>query len=113
MCFPFSFGGSSSKKRKGSSSAGEKKRRDRPDSDALRGTGAPVAEVEEKRRSSDKPRKRSSKESPRREKVEDRRHEDRAGQDVYRSRAQYRAPLNLEVPSTTFSHTSLLPQTLP
>ena len=101
MCFPFSFGASPSKKRKGassSSSAGEKKRRERTSSDALRGDGAPVAEMQEKRRSSSRPRKTRSKESPRRERVEDRRYDDRAN-DVYRSRGQYRAPLNLEVPS--------------
>lgn len=101
MCFPFSFGASSPKKRKGaspsSSAAGEKKRRERPHSDALRGDGAPVAEVQEKRRSSEsRPRKTRSRESPRRE---EHRYEDRAGSDVYRSRAQYKAPLNLEVPS--------------
>lgn len=101
MCFPFLFGGSGSKKRKGSSSAGEKKRRERPPSDALRGEGAPVAEVEEKRRSTDRPRKTRSKESPRRERVEDRQQEYRDSSNVYRSRAQYRAPLNLDVPSTS------------
>jgi hypothetical protein len=101
MCWGFKLGFSSQKKSK-SSSSGEKKRRDGTD-EPLRGKGkATVAEVSEKRRSSETHRKRRSADSTslrssRREKDE---HRPRSQpyDDVYQSRESYRPALNLEVP---------------
>jgi hypothetical protein len=102
MCWCFSFGFASNKKHKSSPSS-EKKRRDRPD-DALRGEGIPVvAEVSEKRRSSETHRKRRSGESvtprsSRREREEHRPSSQSYDDDVYRSRDSYRPALNVQVP---------------
>lgn len=115
MCWCFPFGLSNTQKRK-ASSASEKKRRERPPApQSLHGNGVPVvADVQEKRRSKEAPRKRKSKEtipprSPRREREDrrprqDRTHQDYARQDyhyqdAYRSREQYRPALNVQVPN--------------
>jgi hypothetical protein len=104
MCWCFSFGFSSKKKPK-SSSSGEKKRRDRPD-EPLQGKGKTVvAEVSEKRKSSETHRKRrsgdsTSPRSSRREKEEHRPKSQPYHDDVYQSRGSYRPSLNLEVPET-------------
>jgi hypothetical protein len=102
MCWCFSFGFSSSKKKQ-ASSPGEKKRRDGPDQ-PLHGKGkAVVAEVSEKRRSSETHRKRRSGDSttprsPRREKEEHRPRSQQHHDDAYPSRESYRPALNVQVP---------------
>jgi hypothetical protein len=101
MCWGFKLGFSSQKKSK-TSSSGEKKRRDGPD-EPLRGKGkAVVAEVSEKRRSSETHRKRRSADStsPRSSRREKDEHRPRSQpyDDVYQSRESYRPALNLEVP---------------
>jgi hypothetical protein len=102
MCWCFSFGFSGSKKKQ-TSSAGEKKRRDGPDQ-PLHGKGkAVVAEVSEKRRSSDTHRKRRSGESttprsPRREKEEHRPRSQEYRDDTRPTRESYRPDLNVQVP---------------
>ncbi|KAF2877123.1 hypothetical protein BDV95DRAFT_625160 [Massariosphaeria phaeospora] len=104
MCWCFPFGLPGGKKRK-SSSSGEKKRRERPVSDSLHGHGEPVvAEVEEKRRSKETPRKKRSREtvtprSPRRDKEERRPRQPSQAPDAHRSRGQHRPDLNVQVPA--------------
>ncbi|KAH3948980.1 hypothetical protein HBI56_002080 [Parastagonospora nodorum] len=103
MCWCFSFGLSSKKKRQSSSSSGEKKRRDVPD-EPLHGKGKTVvAEVSEKRRSSETHRKRrtgesTSPRSSRREKEEHRPRTQQYRDDTYPSRDSYRPSLNVQVP---------------
>lgn len=103
MCWCFSFGLSSKKKRPNSSSSGEKKRRDVLD-EPLHGKGkAVVADVSEKRRSSEMHRKRRSGEgtSPRSSRREKEEHRPRTQQyhgDAYQSRDLYRPSLNVQVP---------------
>jgi hypothetical protein len=102
MCWCFSFGFSSNKKKQ-SSSSGEKKRRHGPDQ-SLHGKGETVvAEVSEKRRSSETHRKRRSGDSttprsPRREKEEHRPRSQQYHDDPYPSRDSYRPDLNVQVP---------------
>jgi hypothetical protein len=104
MCWCFPFGLSSNKKRKDTSS-GERKRREKPATESLHGTGVPlVAEVQEKRRSKETPRKRRSGESvtprsPRRDREEHRPRQQSQHQDAYRSSYQNRPPLNVQVPN--------------
>lgn len=101
-CFPF---GTSNKKKRNSTSSSEKKRRERPAADPLHGNGVPiVAEVQEKRRSRETPRKKRSKEtvttrSPRREREEPHSRQDYQYRDTYSSRDQYRPALNMQVPN--------------
>jgi hypothetical protein len=103
MCWCFSFSSLGKKKRQSSSSSGEKKRRDGQE-EALRGKGRPVvAEVSEKRKSSDTHRKRRSGESTsprssRREKEEHRPKSQHYYDDAYQRRESYRPSLNVQVP---------------
>ncbi|KAF2643380.1 hypothetical protein P280DRAFT_251496 [Massarina eburnea CBS 473.64] len=102
MCFCFPFGLSNNKKRK-SSSSGEKKRWDRTPPESLRGDGRGLlAEVEEKRASAERSKSKRSRESPRRERDEFHQQYNRANEDVYRSRAQYRTPMHVEVPDVCY-----------
>jgi hypothetical protein len=102
MCWCFSFGLSSKKKPQVSSSR-EKKRRDAPD-EPLHGRGkVVVADVTEKRRSSETHRKRRSAEStsPRSSRREREEHRPRSQQyydDAYQSRESYKPSLNVQVP---------------
>ncbi|PSN69810.1 hypothetical protein BS50DRAFT_598635 [Corynespora cassiicola Philippines] len=86
------------------SSSTEKKKRDRPAAEHLRGNGVPVvAEVQEKRKSRETPKRRRPKESvaprspPRRER-EQRPREQSRHHDTYRRDEQYRPALNVQVP---------------
>ncbi|KAF2786844.1 hypothetical protein K505DRAFT_259007 [Melanomma pulvis-pyrius CBS 109.77] len=104
----------SAQKRKSTSSA-EKKRRERPASESLHGNGVPVvAEVQEKRRSKETPRKRRSGEtvtprSPRREREEYRPRQQSQHRDVYRSSDQYRPPVNVQVQVPNMWHRTVEP----
>ncbi|KAF2735584.1 hypothetical protein EJ04DRAFT_193245 [Polyplosphaeria fusca] len=106
MCWCFPFGLSNTKKRKSTSSP-DKKRREKPVVETLHGDGLPVvAEVREKRRSSETTQKRRSREavttrSPRREREEPRSRQTYQYQyaDAYKSREQYRPSLNVQVPN--------------
>ncbi|KAF2656683.1 hypothetical protein K491DRAFT_568690, partial [Lophiostoma macrostomum CBS 122681] len=92
------------KKRKSTSSS-EKERRERPAAESLHGNGAPVvAEVQEKRRSKETPRKRRSGEtvtmrSPRQQRDEHHPRADYQPQHAYTGRVQYAPTLNVQVPS--------------
>lgn len=103
MCWCFNFGFSSKKKRQ-SSSSGEKRRKDGPPDEPLHGRGkAVVAEVSEKRKSSETHRKRrpgegTSPRSSRREKEEHRPRSQQYHDDAYQRRESYRPTLNVEVP---------------
>jgi hypothetical protein len=102
MCWCFNFG-FSSKKRPPKPSSSEKRRKDGPD-EPLRGKGkAVVAEVSEKRRSSETHRKRRSGDSttprsPRREKEEHRPRSQHYYDDASQHRDPYRPALNVQVP---------------
>lgn len=105
MCFSFSFASSNSKKRKSAPpSPRDKKRRDGPPP-SLRGDGRKVvAEVDEKRASAERPRTRTSRDSPYREKEDSvyRQQSHRSSGHTPRNhRSQHRAPLNVQVPGMT------------
>ncbi|KAH7073215.1 hypothetical protein FB567DRAFT_195535 [Paraphoma chrysanthemicola] len=102
MCWCFNFG-FSSKKKPSKPSSGEKRRKDGPD-ETLRGKGRTVvAEVSEKRRSSETHGKRRSTSSttprsPRREKEDPRPRSQHYYDDAYQRRESYRPALNVQVP---------------
>lgn len=103
MCWCFSFGFSSKPKHK-SSSSNEKRKRDAPADGALHGKGRPlVAEDQEKRRSKESTRKRTSTKaeglhSPRRTKDEADTRSQYHYEDTYRSYEPQRPALNVQVP---------------